>query len=44
MTEKERTKIKQRQSEVIANAKAKWKHLERHRAKDLDNLKEVYDK
>lgn len=44
MAEKERTKIKQRQAEGIANAKAKGKHLGRPRVEYPDNFKEVYVK
>ena len=44
MAEKERVKIKQRQAEGIANAKAKGKHLGRPRVEYPGNFKEVYDK
>lgn len=42
ISEKERRKIKQRQAEGIAIAKAKGKHLGRPRAKYPDNWKEIY--
>ncbi|MDJ8959864.1 recombinase family protein [Clostridium perfringens] len=44
MAEKERNKIKQRQAEGIANAKAKGKHLGRPKAEYPGNFKEVYKK
>ena len=44
ISEKERVKIKQRQAEGIANAKAKGKHLGRPRIEYPGNFKEVYDK
>ena len=44
ISEKERVKIKQRQAEGIANAKAKGKHLGRPRVEYPGNFKEVYDK
>ncbi len=42
--ERERLKIRQRQAEGIANAKAKGKHLGRPRIEYPDNFKEVYNK
>ena len=42
MAEQERGKIKQRQAEGIAIAKAKGKHLGRPKAKYPDNWKQVY--
>lgn len=44
MSERERLKIRQRQAEGIANAKAKGKHLGRPRIEYPDNFKEVYNK
>lgn len=42
MAEQERKKIKQRQAEGIAIAKAKGKHLGRPKAKYPDNWKQIY--
>ena len=44
MAEKERVKIKQRQAEGIANAKAKGKHLGRPRIEYPGNFKDIYHK
>lgn len=44
MAQKERDKIKSRQKEGIAQAKAKGKHLGRPKAEYPDNWEEVYTK